>query len=213
VRAIPLKPEYGPTLGRALAPRWRAASTPLRVLAVAAGASLVALVVAAALTLQDAQLSHGGPVPFNFRYRGLYRAAPDPGGYARVAAPRNGPLGNSFAVEPLRLPPYSGSLTGELPLFASDHIRALAARVSGFDLQGEGKTRVNTVPAYSINYSARLGGRLVYGREILLLPDVPGVRDGVDIVMLSRPSASITSSALVGTVGVLQLPLRSFAFG
>jgi hypothetical protein len=213
MRAIPLKPEYGPTLGRVLAPRWRSASTPLRVLAVAAGAGLVALVVAAALALQDAQLSHGGPVPFNFRYRGLYRTAPDAGGYARVASPRNGPLGDSFAVEPLQLPPYTGSLTGELPLFASDHVRVLAARLSGFDLQGEGKTRINTVPGYSINYSARMAGQLVYGREILLLPDVPGVRHGVDIVMLSRPSARISSSALVGTAGVLQLPLRSFAFG
>jgi hypothetical protein len=213
VRAIPLRPEYGPTLGRVLSPRWRAASLPARVLVVAAGAGVVALVAAAALTFQDARLAHGGPVPFNFRYRAMYRTAPDPGGYARVASPRNGPLGSSFAVEPLHLPAYGGSLSGELPLFASDHIRALAARLSGFDLQGEGKTRVNNVPGYSINYSARVGGQPVYGREVLLLPDVPGVRDGVDIVMLARPSASVASSALVGTVGVLQLPLRSFYFG
>ena len=213
MRSVPLKPEYGPTLGRLLAPRWRAATPLRRALAVGALAAVVAAVVAGALTFEDAKLSHGGPIPFNFRYRGLYRTAPDPGGYARIARFRGGRLADSFAVEPLHLPPYRGSLSGALPLFAGDRIRHLAATLTGFDLGGEGKARVNNVPAYGIAYSLRLGGQTLYAREILLLPDRPGVRDGVDLVMLTRPSATITSPTLVGTVGVLQLPLRSFYFG
>ena len=38
--AVPMKPEYGPTLGRLLSPRWRAASPTLRGLVIAAGLGL-----------------------------------------------------------------------------------------------------------------------------------------------------------------------------
>ena len=58
----------------------------------------------------------------------------------------------------------------------------------GFVLRGEGKTRVNTVPAYAVSYTAQIAGRTVYGRDILLLPEQPGARAGVHIVMLSAPT-------------------------
>ena len=82
-------------------------------------------------------------------------------------------------------------------------------------LRGEGKTRVNTVPAYAVAYTAQIAGRTVYGRDILLLPEQPGARAGVHIVMLSAPTANsqVTSPLLVGTAGVLERPLETFTFG
>lgn len=212
--AVPLKPEYGPTLGQLLAPRWRAAPGAVRAAVIAAAIGLVLTAIGVVLTLEDATISHGGPVPFSFHYRHLYRTAPDPGGYVKVQRRSNGRLEDSFAVEPLRLPPYQGSLNGELPLYASGYIQGLAARYAGFELRGEGKTRVNKVPAYNIFYTADVEGRRMYGRDVLLLPERPGVRDGVDIVMLTSPTANreITSPSQVAGSGVLETPLHSFTF-
>src|SRR5271155_4477648 len=114
-----MKPQYGPTLGQLLAPRWHGASPLVRRLVIAAGVAVLALVIGAGLTLENAQFSHGGRVPCGFSYRGLYRVAPDPGGYVKVQRRRaDGRLEDSFAVDPLRLPAYSGELSGELPIYA-----------------------------------------------------------------------------------------------
>jgi hypothetical protein len=212
--AIPLKPEYGPTLGRLLAPRWHAASSAARAVAIVCGAGLLAGLIAAGLTLEDAKYSHGGPVPFSFDYRDLYRTAPEPGGYVKVQ--RRGPDGrleDSFAVGPLRLPPYSGVLSGELPLYASGYIRALSRRYAGFVLRGEGKTRVNKVPAYDIVYTALVAGHKTYGRDVLLLPEREGVRSGVDIAMLAYKATGshVDSPVEAGGSGVLATPLKSFS--
>jgi hypothetical protein len=216
VAAVPIKPEYGPTLGRLLSPRWRAASKPVRVLVLAACAGAVALMLGAVLTLENATYSHGGSVPFSFSYRSLYRTRPDPGGYVKVQRRRpGGELEDSFAVEPLSLPLYSGSLSGELPLYAERYIRTLARRYPGFVLRAEGKTRVNTMPGYHVLYTARVEGRTMWGRDVLLLPERPGARRGVDIVMLTSPTANaqVTSPLEVASAGVLLRPLKTFSFG
>src|ERR1039458_5215437 len=149
--AVPIKPEYGPTLGRLLSPRWRAASSLTRGFVLGCLLALLVLVVAAFLTLENAKFSHGGKVPFSFSYRSLYRVPPDPGGYVKIQRHgSDGGLEDSFAVEPLVLPPYSGGLSGELPLYAAGYIRELSSRYTDFVLRGEGKTRVNTVPAYNV---------------------------------------------------------------
>jgi hypothetical protein len=214
--AVPMKPEYGPTLGRLLSPRWRAASALVRAAVIAAGVGLLALLIGAALTLENASYSRGGKVPFSFAYRSLYRVASDPGGYVKVQRSRaDGELEDSYAVEPLRLPPYSGELSGELPLYASGYIRALARLHTGFVLRGEGKTRVNTVPAYQVLYTAIVDGRPMYGRNVLLLPERPGAREGVEIVMLTSPTANaqVDSPLEVAGTGVLLRPLKTFSFG
>ena len=72
----------------------------------------------------NASYSHGGRVPFGFSYRGLYRVAPEPGGYVKVERRHaDGTVRDSFAVGPLRLAPYSGELMGEMPLYAAGYIR------------------------------------------------------------------------------------------
>jgi len=49
--AVPIKPEYGPTLGRLLSPRWRAAPPLVRGLVLAACVGLVALLIGAAASM------------------------------------------------------------------------------------------------------------------------------------------------------------------
>jgi hypothetical protein len=214
--AVPMKPEYGPTLGRLLAPRWNA-STPLaRRAVIAAGIGLLALAVGVVLTLENATFSHGGRVPFSFAYRNLYRVAPDPGGYVKVQRRSgSGRLLDSFAVEPLTLPPYSGELSGELPLYATGFARVLASRFPDFVPRGEGKTKVNGVPAYEILFTATIDGRTMFARDVLLLPERPRAREGVEIVMLTSPTANpqVDSPTEVAFTGVLLRPLKTFTFG
>jgi hypothetical protein len=214
--ALPIKSEYGPTLGQLLAPRWHAASRARRALLSAAGVLLAVGVLALVLTLLNPVYRHGGPVPFSFAYRGLYRVAPEAGGYVRVQKRSpSGRLEYSFAVDPLRLPAYHGALSGELPVYASVYVGALRRRDPGVVLQGEGKTRVNSVPAYDVLYTTTVEGRQMYGRDVLLLPQRKGVRDGVVIVMLTASGLSkqVEGPIEVGTTGVLFGPLRGFNIG
>jgi hypothetical protein len=212
--AVPLKSGYGPTLSELLAPRWRRVPLLLRGLVLLICVGLVVVVVGAALTLQDARISYSGPVAFHFNYKHLYRTAPEPGGYVKVSRRKHGLLEDSFAVEPLLLPSYEGSLTGELPLFATRYIRELATRYQGFVFEGEGKSRVNTVPGYNIFYLARIEGQRVFGRDVLLLPETPGALRGVVIVMHTTPHANseVKTVQEVATAGVLQAALHTFTF-
>ncbi len=214
--AVPIKPEYGPTLGRLLSPRWRAASALTRGVVLASGAALLALAVALALTLLSPSYSHGGPVAFSFTYRGLYRVTPDPGGYVKVQKrAADGALQNSFAVEPLTLPPYRGGLSGELPLYAASYENGLLRRYADVVLRGDGKTQVNHAPAYEVLYTATVEGRRMYGRDVLLLPERPGVREGVVIVMQTAPGVSrqVAGPAEVAGTGMLQAAFKSFSLG
>jgi hypothetical protein len=215
--AVPMKPEYGPTLGRLLAPRWNAAPRLARFAVVGAAVALVAVLAAVGLTLANTTYSHGGPVPFSFNYRDLYRVAPERGGYVRVQSRwPDGALKYSYAVDPLRLPPYTGALTGEMPIYAASYIRALSRTYRGFDLRGEGKTKIsNTLTGYQVAYWADVEGREMYARDVLLMPERPGVREGVDIHMLTAPGASpqVLSPLEVGETGVLLRPLKNFSFG
>jgi hypothetical protein len=175
---------------------------------------LVAGAAALVLALLPPRIAYGGPAPFEFTYKGLYRTTPEPGGDVKVQRSRDGLLQYSFAVQPLLLPEYRGNLSGELPLYAAGYIKALAARSRGFQLLGEGKTRVNVVASYSIYYTAKVRGRTMYGRDALLVPERPGARDGVAVTMLTAPEANkqITSPLLVATEGVLFNALHSFSF-
>jgi hypothetical protein len=219
--ALPLKSEYGPTLGELLAPRWRRSSRAVRAGWVAAAALLLAAVAGAALTLASPTVSHGGPVPFSFNYGGLSRASPPPGWYAKVQRVQGGRLEDSFAVGPLVLPPYRGEALGAaLALYAAGYIPRLAAArppgQTGFVLRGEGSTQidaVSTYATYNVFYTTRVGGREMYGRNVLLLPQQPGARRGLQIAMLTVAAGNrqVTSPLDVGVKGALEEPLGSFA--
>jgi hypothetical protein len=208
--SVPLKPEYGPTLGTMLAPRWHAARPAWRALVVAAGVAVSALVGYVALNLLDASYSHGAP--FSFKYKGLYRAAPDPGGYVKVTRESSGHLRDSYAVAPFRVGSYTGNVSGALPVSAAAYVHTLAHRFAGFRFEGEGKTRISsTLGGYEVLYSATIGGRPMHGRDVMLLPERAGVREGVVVEMLS--DEPVTVSKPVASSGVLEVPLKSFSFG
>jgi hypothetical protein len=217
VVALPMKPEYGPSLGRLLSPRWRAASSLTRVAVTAACVGLAVALVGVGLTLENASYAHGGSVPFSFEYRGLYGVAAERGGFVRVQSRwPDGALEYSFAVGPIELPPYSGELTAEMPLFATGFIQALAHRYANFALDAEGKSAISkTLTGYEIAFTATVEGREMLVRDVLLVPPHAGARKGVVVVMLTSPHASsqITHSYEVGTTGVLLRPLKTFAFG
>jgi hypothetical protein len=215
--ALRMKPEYGPTLGRLLAPRWHAASRLRRATVLVAGVALVAVLLGAFLTLENSSYSHGGRVPFSFSYRDLYRTAPDPGGFAKIQSRwHGGALKYSYAVGPLRLPRYTGEASAALALYAVGYIRRLRARDDEFELRAEGKTRINnTLTGYEVAYTTDVEGRPMYGRDVLLLPPRAGAREGVVVRMLTAPTASaqVQSPIEVGETGVLLKPMKSFTFG
>jgi hypothetical protein len=211
-----MKPEYGPTLGRLLASRWRAAPRLLRAGAIAAGVLVVIAAAGIVLTLEPARYSQGGSFPFSFTYKGLFKMAPEAGGYVRVEAHYpDGSLKYSYAVNPLSLPPYAGGISGVLPVYATGYSERLAGRFPDVKLDGEGKTRVNKVPAYQVLYTTRIDGRTMYGRNVLLLPERPGARQGVEIVMLTAAGATseVKEPGEVASGGVLLRPLKTFSFG
>jgi hypothetical protein len=218
--ALPLKSEYGPTLGELLAPRWRRASSGARTLWVTVAAVLVAMITGAALTLSSPTISHGGPVPFSFSYGGLFRISPNPGWYATVQRVKGGRLEDSFAVGPFTLPPHRGALGAALAMYAAGYIQHLAAAhvpgQSGFVLRGEGSTQidaVSTYATYNVFYTTTVQGREMYGRNVLLLAERPGVRRGVKIAMLTAAAGNrqVTSPLDVGVKGALEEPLGTFA--
>jgi hypothetical protein len=218
--ALPLKSEYRPTLGELLAPRWRRASAGVRLLWVTTAALMAAAIAGAALTLASPTVSHGGPVPFSLSYAGLYRTNPNPGGYTKVQRVVDGRLEDSFAVGPLLLPPYHGALGAALAMYASGYVQRLAAaRVPGrrgLVLRGQGSTQIDAVSnyaTYNVFYTTTVRGRQMYGRNVLLLPDQPGARRGVEIAMLTTVAGNrqVTSPLDVGVKGTLEEPLGTFA--
>lgn len=212
--AVPVKPQYGPTLGRLLSPRWHATSPLARAVVVAGGVVLVAVLAVAALALLNPTYTQGGRVPFHFDYRDLYRAPPGPGELVKVQRLRaNGRVRDSFAVGPLRLPAYTGELSAELPLYTTGLIDQLGRTYERFAMRGEGKSTVNGVAAYNVYFSARPEGQTMYGREVLLLPQRRGAREGIQITMLTVPSASTRSPLEVASVGVLAEALKSVTLG
>lgn len=210
--SIPLKPQYGPTLGRLLEPRWRSAAPTVRALVIAVGVGLLALMIALVLSLLNASYSHGGAVPFSFEYRSLHKTAPNPGGFVRVARSSGGKLEDSYAVAPLAIGSYRGSVTGELPLAAAAYARTLATRFPAFRQEGEGKTRISsTLAGYQVLYSALVDGQRLHGRDVILIPSHHGANEGVVVEMLSNEPATVSKP--VASSGVLETPLKTFAFG
>jgi hypothetical protein len=208
-----VRPEYGPSLPQVLQARF---GVPTRV----AGAVVVALVVVAvavALVARggDVAYLHSGKPVFNLRYSGgaLHKSPPKPGILFQLIGRRGDLFLQSMTVRPLHLPPYRGAVSGLLPVFAEPHVRAVSHRFQDFLPLGEGKARVGDAPGYQVGFRAKLDGRTVYGREILIVPDQPGAREGVVLTILQTNAAGAHAVDDVGTVGAIKKAYRSFRFG
>ncbi|MDQ3769360.1 MAG: DUF1795 domain-containing protein [Actinomycetota bacterium] len=120
---------------------------------------------------------------------------------------------SSFTVKELTLPPYRGLASGMLPLYATAHIAQLRESLEGFELVQEGKTRINFVPGYEVVFRAARGERTVYGRDVFLVPEVPGQREGALIELRATPASGTPNPESLGAVGSIKQPYRSFRFG
>ena len=207
-----VRPEYGPSLPQLL--RARFGVSPRIVTAVAIVLAVAAVVAALAMRGGDIHLIHRDAPVFNLRYaKVLHRMPPEPGVLLGLEGRRGDLFLQSMTIRPLHLPAYRGAVSGLLPLYSEHHIRALTKRFDNFEPLEEGKARINEAPGYQVGFQAKLDGRTVFGREVLVVPDQPGARDGVAITVLQTHAAGAHVVKDVGTVGAIKKPFRSFRFG
>ncbi len=212
-----VRPEYGPTLGELLAPRWRRLKTwQQRVLAVA-GALVVLLAGLAVLRGEGDDRTAvvvREPFAFNLVYpAGLERVDPHRGEILRLQSEASRPDQQSMAVRALHMPPYRGDVSSGFLVATARMAEQMAAGDPNFVYRGEGRARINDLPGYQLLFATRRDGKAVLGRRVLLVPDEPGARDGADILLLSDFSKVIPNVDAVGNNGLLKTPLRSFRFG
>lgn len=209
-----VRPEFGPTLPALLHERFRIA--PWVTLGAVVAILAVAGVGVALGTREDptVELVHRAEPAFTLLYSApvVQRVAPRSGELVRLQARRDG-LRLSVTVRPLRLPPYDGVATGVLPIYAGHHLAGLRRRLAGFELRDEGKARVNDVPGYQLGFRAGDDRRRIHGRDVLLVPDQPGAREGVLLSLLQSNSGGLLDSADLRMIKLVKSAFRSFRFG
>jgi hypothetical protein len=211
-----VRPEFGPSLPELLAPRMR--RLPRGVQAALATVVLVILAGIVAVILGRGGV-HAvvvrGPVTFNLQYPdGLVRVAPRPGELLRLESPPGARYPLLYVVRRSTLPRYRGDINGFLPFFSAHLIAAMQRANPAFVLRGEGRMRVNeNATGYSLQFQTRLGGRLTFGRRLLLYPGEVGVVSGVDVLLLARSSPTVPNVDSVGGAGPLKQAMRTFRFG
>ena len=162
-------PEYGPTLPELAQRRfgWRERTTVALLVAAAALIVVGLLLVRPEVDSQTKYVHHDAPV-FNLLYDNgaLHEVAPEGDEIVRLEG-RRGRLAAAVAVERLALPGATGDVAhGVLPAFASEHVKALRAELSGFELIQEGRARVNGAPGYEVRFRT---GR-TFGNDLMILP-------------------------------------------
>jgi hypothetical protein len=206
-----VRPEFGPSLWTLAGPRARVALLALAAL----GVALLAWVLIARSEEVKPSVVVRAPVAFNLAYSPpARRVAAQPGESLRLASPPGAPGAFSVAVRTLRLPPYRGDVSAELTLLSARLIDAMRRSIPGFAWRGDGRVNVNRQPGYAIVYQARIGGRTVYGKRVLLVPGPdPPPRVGLDITLQAQRSGAVPSANAVGLNGALKTSLRSVRFG
>jgi len=221
LRTAPVKPEYAPTLPQLLAPRID--SLPRIVLrVVAVGAIVVAVaVILLAVRLRNPVFSYAGKPAFATSYTRAMTRLPVPAkGPLLLSLQQRSSAGieASFQIRLLRLPRYAGEISGQLPVVASRMIASMAAADPTFVPYSRGRTRINLVPGYSFTFQRRIGGRVFWGRDVLITPHIGGDRTGLVMSMLTVPGALINTATKpvtpddVGSVGVLFDPFERLRF-
>ena len=209
-----VKPQYGPTLPqlvRTLPRAWQAAVVALAVLLIAAA------VLLAIRTRPDEQntIVRAAPTPtFNLTYGPQLLRVSRPGTLFALLRERDGLFLDSYVVRPLALPPYRGAVGGLLPVYAVHYLARLRRRYGAFELAADGRTRINNAIGYQLVLRAHRGGRTLYVRHMLLVPDQPeGARRGVVVELESTPAAGTPNAVGIGNAGPLKQAMRSLRFG
>jgi hypothetical protein len=209
-----VRPEFGPTLPELLGPRLRALPPALRLGLAALGAFVVIAILYVLILRGDGADAKRtvvvrSPIAFNFVYRApFHRLSPQDGELARV-----GSASQSFAVRELQLSPYRGDAAGFLPLYAAQQETRMARQFPSFVWRSDGRANINKQQGFEIVFQFRRpGGRLTFGRRVLLLPTITA-REGVDILITAPRSPAIVRADDVGRNGALKTALRSFRFG
>jgi hypothetical protein len=227
LRSAPVKQEFGPTLPQLLAPRIDSLPRIAGRIAAVLAVLVVAGAVLFALRNHDPVYSHPGPpaLRFSTSYSRVMTREPTPPGALVLLEQRSksGILLASFEISTLHLPPYSGEISGLLPVIAINFIRRLMASNPTVMVQTEGRTRINFVPGYTFTYQRTSNGTVYWGRYVFITRDLTGDRQGLLISLLTdlpplraaAKAAAVTpvTPDTVGVVGVLFEPLERLRFG
>jgi hypothetical protein len=207
-----VKPQFGPTLQQLVATLPRA----LRVAVVA----LVALLIAGGALLAlharagETQAIVRGPTTFNLVYGPQLERVSRPGALLALRRDRGGLFLDSYVVRPLELPAYRGAVGGMLPVYAGHDLDGLHRRYGAFEVEADGRTRINNAVGYQLVLRAKRGARTLYVRHMLLVPATPeGARRGVVVELESTPAAGTPNAVGIGNAGPLKQAMRSFRFG
>lgn len=204
----------GPTLPELLRERRRV--PPRRTTAVFL--AVVLLVGGTVLLVQrerrPAQLVHHGSPTFNLVYRSpVHAVKPAPGQLARLVA-RRPRVGWELVVRPYRLPAYAGDAGHALlPILGDRQARLLRRTNPGFGLHDEGRAQISGFPGYQVGFIAGRPGRVVNGRDILVIPADRGSRLGVLISYRQTSAKRVLGQADLDVAKAVKKAVRSFNFG
>jgi hypothetical protein len=207
-----VKPGFGPSGPDLL----RRLPRPVRAALAVAALALAGLVVwwaTLGATAGETWVVVEDPFAFNLTYGEEFERVQGGAALDLERVREDGLFVSSFAVRELTLPPYEGTAGGILPLLATFHVRERRERLEGFELVGEGRTRVNFVPGYEVVFQYDLGERTVYARDVFLVPEVPGQRAGAQLELRATPVSGTPNAESIGKVGAIRLPFRSFRLG
>jgi hypothetical protein len=206
-------PAYGPSAPELI--RSRFGPRGLRVVAVVTAVVVLLLAVLIATRSGDGltTLEHRSAPVFTLLHPAgqVRRVAPGPGELVRLRSGR-GALQMTVTVRRLTLPPYRGSVSGFLPVYADRHMQALAAELPGFQRRTDGKARVNDAPGYQVKYRAGTQQRRLTGIDILVVPE-DGRRDGVVLRYRQTNPPRALDAAGRDLVKATRKAFRSFRFG
>ena len=206
-----VRPEFGPSLWSLAG---RRAPVLFGVLALL-GVALIAWRLLGGGTTDLPSVVVRAPVAYNLAYSpAMRRVSPKDGETLRLASAPGTAEPYSYAVSTLRLPAYRGDVSAELTLLSATLIEQMRARIPGFAYRGDGRVNVNQQPGYQIVYQARIGGKTIYGKRVLLVPGYdPPPRAGLDLTLQAQRSGAVPSANAVGLNGALKTSLRSLRFG
>ncbi len=211
--SIPLKPQYGPTLGKTAGAALALGGSTVRALVIAAAVGLLALMIALVLSLLNSSYSQGGAVPFSFEYRRPLQDSAKPGrlreGRARLRrqSSRLHMLWRQSRSPRIAVASPASCRWPPLPTRAG---WPPASPLSGW----KGRARLASArrwPAIRCSTPQTPRRKRLYGRDVILIPPHHGASEGVVVEMLSSEPASVSKP--VASSGVLETPLKTFTFG